>query len=172
MPFLFFLDHYFLSLPRFPEYQRRSILLVRKSPVRRTKKTTKRTLNGINPFFHRIPSVAYQILALDSTQASNDLELHRLVHTRLLSGSLNPELNLTPAQRRKALEGRVLELADRAKLGQGEKDVRDAEKKRAALRIREGMKAKQKERDSKKLEEVREYDMSSLGVALRVLLFR
>jgi len=62
---------------------------------------------------------------------------------------------MTPAHRRKALEGRVLELADRAKLGKGEKAVRDAEKGKAILRIREGMKSKQKDRDAVALEEAK-----------------
>lgn len=88
------------------------------------------------------------------TNAQNDALLHKLVHTRILSGSLNPELNLTPAQRKKALAGRVLEAAGRAKLGKGERDVRHAEHSKAAKRVREGLAAKQQERHEKQLEEV------------------
>jgi hypothetical protein len=69
---------------------------------------------------------------LDRTNAQNDAILHKLVHTKLLSGSLSTELELTPSQRRKALAGRVLELIGEAKLGRGEKLVRDAERKNAA----------------------------------------
>lgn len=58
------------------------------------------------------------------------------------------------AQRKKALEGRVLELANRSKLGHGEKDVRVTEHKKAAKHIRIGMKHKQKKKDEKQLEEV------------------
>lgn len=76
------------------------------------------------------------------------------MHTKLLSGSLNPNLDLTPAQRRKALAGRVLELTGSVKLGKGEKQVRDAEKKKASKQVREGLSAKQKERDVQQLEEV------------------
>lgn len=81
--------------------------------------------------------------------------LHKLVHTKLLSGSLTTELELTPAQRRKALAGRVLELTGEAKLGKGERIVRDAEKRKAAKRVREGLAHKQKERNVQELEEVR-----------------
>ena len=67
---------------------------------------------------------------------------------------MNPELNLTPAQRKKALAGRVLEAAGKAKLGKGERDVRHAEHSKAAKRVREGLVAKQQERHEKQLEEV------------------
>jgi len=72
-----------------------------------------------------------------------------------LSGSLNPELELTPAQRRKALAGRIAELSDEAKLGRGEKSVRDKERNRASKRVREGLLQKQKERREQELAEVR-----------------
>src|SRR5882762_7039230 len=79
------------------------------------------------------------------SNAQNDALLHRLVHTKLLSGSLNPDVNVTPAQRKKALAGRVLELAGQAKLGQGEKAVRSKERNHAAKRVREGIANKQAE---------------------------
>ncbi|KAK7696643.1 hypothetical protein QCA50_001301 [Cerrena zonata] len=85
----------------------------------------------------------------------NDKLLHRLVHTRLLSGSLNEELDLTPAQRRKALAGRVLEAAGKAKLGKGENTVRKTERNKAAKHIRDGMQVKHKERHEKKVEEAK-----------------
>ena len=88
------------------------------------------------------------------TNAQNDAILHKLVHTKLLSGSLSTELELTPSQRRKALAGRVLELSGKAKLGRGEKLVREAEKNRASKRVREGITNKQKERSKQELEEV------------------
>ncbi|KAI9448219.1 hypothetical protein H4582DRAFT_2107582 [Lactarius indigo] len=90
------------------------------------------------------------------TNAQNDALLHRLVHTRLLSGSLNPELNLTSAQRKKALEGRVLELAGSSKLGQGEKTMRAKERDKASKRVREGMLEKQKQRREKLVQEAKE----------------
>ena len=90
----------------------------------------------------------------DRTNAQNDALLHRLVHTQLLSGSLNPDLGLDPAQRKKALAGRVLEVAGKAKLGKGEKTVRVVERNKAAKFVREGMMKKHKERSQKELEEV------------------
>jgi len=78
-----------------------------------------------------------------------------LIHTGLLSGVANPdELGLTGSQRRKALEGRVLELAEKTKIGKGESLVRKAERNKAAKRVRLGIEAKQKERVKQKLEEV------------------
>ncbi|EMD41081.1 hypothetical protein CERSUDRAFT_111654 [Gelatoporia subvermispora B] len=91
----------------------------------------------------------------DLTNAQNDALLHRLVHTRILSGSLNPELDLTPAQRKKALAGRVLEVSGQAKLGKGETTVRTAEHNKAAKRVRDGIADKQKERSKKELEEAK-----------------
>lgn len=89
-----------------------------------------------------------------STNAQNDALLHRLVHTKLLSGSLNAELDLTPSQRRKALAGRVLEAAGQVKLGKGETAVRAKERNKAAKHVRDGLIAKQKQRNEKALEEV------------------
>ena len=98
-----------------------------------------------------------------STNVQNDALLHKLVHTKLLSGSLNSELQLTPAQRKKALAGRVLEVSGSVKLGKGEKVVREAERNKAAKRVREGLLDKKKEREKKELEEVCRYlFMSSL----------
>ncbi|KAK7470740.1 hypothetical protein VKT23_002161 [Stygiomarasmius scandens] len=85
----------------------------------------------------------------------NDALLHKLVHTKLLSGSLNPELDLTPAQRRRALSGRISELAGDVRLGRGEKSVREAERNKQAKRVREGLLAKEKERQKAKLEEAK-----------------
>src|SRR6267154_4850909 len=93
-------------------------------------------------------------LTLTSTNAQNDALLHRLVHTQLLSGSLNPELGLTSAQRKKAMEGRILELAGNSKLGQGEKVVRTQERDKASKRVREGLLEKQKQRREKMIQEV------------------
>ncbi|KAI0921897.1 hypothetical protein AcW1_004248 [Taiwanofungus camphoratus] len=89
------------------------------------------------------------------TNAQNDALLHRLVHTHLLSGSTNPDLDMSSAQRKKDLAGRVLEVAGKAKLGKGEGTVRTLEQKRAAKRVREGIALKQKERNQRELEEAK-----------------
>ncbi|KII94780.1 hypothetical protein PLICRDRAFT_33591 [Plicaturopsis crispa FD-325 SS-3] len=91
----------------------------------------------------------------ERNNAQDDALLHRLVHTKLLSGSLNPELNLTSAQRKKALAGRVLEVSGKVKLGKGERAVREKERNRAAKHVRDGMVDKQKERQEKELEEAK-----------------
>ncbi|KAF5363667.1 hypothetical protein D9756_000703 [Leucocoprinus leucothites] len=92
----------------------------------------------------------------DRTNAENDALLHRLVHTQLLSGSLNPELNMTPAHRRKALAGRVMELAEGAKLGKGEKVVRESERNKAGKRVREGLAQKQRKQERQDLEKAKD----------------
>ncbi|PBL02494.1 hypothetical protein ARMGADRAFT_1159023 [Armillaria gallica] len=91
----------------------------------------------------------------DRTNAQNDALLHQLVHTKLLSGSLNPELDMKPAQRKKALAGRILELNGDAKLGRGEKSVRQAERNKASKRIRAGLLEKEKQRQKAQLEEAK-----------------
>ncbi|PPQ64697.1 hypothetical protein CVT24_008324 [Panaeolus cyanescens] len=91
----------------------------------------------------------------DKTNAQNDALLHKLVHTKLLSGSLNPDLDMDGAKKRKALAGRVLELSGSAKLGKGEKSVREAERTKASKRVREGLVKKQEQRNKQELEEAK-----------------
>jgi hypothetical protein len=67
---------------------------------------------------------------------------------------LNPELDLTPAQRKKALAGRVLEVSAGVKIGKGEQVVREVERNKAAKRVREGLHVKKQEREKNELEEV------------------
>ena len=62
---------------------------------------------------------------------------------------------MTPAQRRRALEGRVMELASSAKLGKGESIVRDTERKKNSKRVRLGLERKVDEQGQRTLEEVR-----------------
>ncbi|KAJ4481442.1 hypothetical protein C8J55DRAFT_488672 [Lentinula edodes] len=91
----------------------------------------------------------------ERSNIQNDALLHKLVHTKILSGSLNSELELTPAQRRKAFSGRVIELTGDAKLGRGERSVRLAEHNKASKRVREGLMQKQKERRAAQLQETK-----------------
>ncbi|KAF8558889.1 hypothetical protein OG21DRAFT_1595169, partial [Imleria badia] len=91
----------------------------------------------------------------ERTNTQNDALLHRLVHTKLLSGSLDPELDLSHAQRGSALAGRVLELAGRAKLGKGESVFRQEQRNKAAKRIRDGLVRKQREQEQMTLEEAK-----------------
>ncbi|KAF8138572.1 hypothetical protein EV363DRAFT_1153780 [Boletus edulis] len=91
----------------------------------------------------------------ERTNAQNDALLHRLVHTRLLSGSLNPDLDLNHAQRGRALAGRVLELAGAAKLGKGEGVFRQQQRNKAAKHVRDGLSRKEREQDKKALDEAK-----------------
>lgn len=76
------------------------------------------------------------------------------MHTQLLSGSLDPDAAIKPSKRRKALAGRVLEVAGAAKLGKGERFVKEAERNKASKKVRDGMLTKQEERNKKALDEV------------------
>lgn len=91
----------------------------------------------------------------DLTNAQNDATLYRLLHTKLLSGSLNPDLDLSHAEREKALSGRLLELSGEAKLGKGESIHRQAEHNKASKRVREGLMRKKVEREQKQLVEAK-----------------
>ncbi|KAJ3490323.1 hypothetical protein NLI96_g1543 [Meripilus lineatus] len=104
---------------------------------------------------------------LEMTNLQNDALLHRLVHTKLLSGSLNPDLDIKPSQRRKALAGRVLEVAGKAKLGKGETSVRAAERNKAAKHVRDGLITKQNDRNQKALETAKQ--MGNYHPALKQL---
>jgi hypothetical protein len=79
---------------------------------------------------------------------------------------METELELTPAQKRKAMEGRVLELAGKAKLGKGENYVREKERNRASKRVRDGLHDKVEERRKQELARVR---ITSIKKALCVL---
>ncbi|TFK75991.1 hypothetical protein BDN72DRAFT_831431 [Pluteus cervinus] len=92
----------------------------------------------------------------EKTNVQNDALLHRLVHTQLLPGSLNRDLNLSRADHRKALAGRILELAGSAKLGKGEKLVREAERNKASKRVREGLLSKVQQRGKQQFEEAKD----------------
>ncbi|KAI6047268.1 hypothetical protein EDC04DRAFT_2887075 [Pisolithus marmoratus] len=99
--------------------------------------------------------VSKEHLEDEQTNAQNDAMLYRLLHTKLLSGSLNDELGLSHAQRGKALSGRVLELSGQCKLGKGESLVREEEHDKASKRVRDGLLRKKEERSRKQLEEAK-----------------
>jgi hypothetical protein len=99
-------------------------------------------------------SVHGRRLINSSSNTQNDALLHRLIHTELLSGSQDSMLNLSAAQRRKALAGRVLELSGSARLGTGQKHVLEKERNKAAKHVRDGLIEKQKARENQELEEV------------------
>ncbi|TFL05770.1 hypothetical protein BDV98DRAFT_560617 [Pterulicium gracile] len=92
----------------------------------------------------------------DRNNAYNDAMLHRMVHTKLLSGSLSEDISLKPAARRKAMEGRLLELTGSSKLGKGENIIRKGERNKASTRVRKGLQDKVQERRKEKLEEAKD----------------
>lgn len=94
-------------------------------------------------------------LTLNRKNAKNDKLLHNLVHTQLLPSSLNPEMNSSSAQRRKFMEGRIVELAGGAKLGKGEKLLRKEEQNKHAKHVRDGLVEKHRKKQKQKLEDVR-----------------
>lgn len=58
------------------------------------------------------------------------------------------------SKHKKSIEGRLLEIANAAQVGEGETSVRKEEHKKATRSIREGIKAKRKERIQQKIAEV------------------
>lgn len=87
----------------------------------------------------------------------NDVLLHKLIHTKLFSGSLDNKVDSLPDKKRKVLAGRILELTGNAKLGKGEQQVYETERKRAAKSIREGIAQKQRQKKKQELEQVRSH---------------
>jgi uncharacterized membrane protein YebE (DUF533 family) len=87
----------------------------------------------------------------------NDTLLHKLIHTKLFSGSLDNKEDLLPDKKRKVLAGRILELTGNARLGKGEQQVYETERKKAAKRVREGIAQKQRQKTKQELEQVRSH---------------
>lgn len=92
----------------------------------------------------------------------NDVALQRLIHTSLLpSHAQETMLDISGAQRKKSLAGRVLEVSDpsHVRLGQGERKVREKERDRAGKKVRDGMMRKKSEREAKTLAEVKLFSL-------------
>jgi len=86
----------------------------------------------------------------------NDAILQRMIHTELLSGSLKPELDLTSAQRQKALAGRIEEIAGSSMIGKGEDAIRKSERNRLSKHIRDGIRNKRAKVHAAKIAESKE----------------
>jgi len=84
----------------------------------------------------------------------NDRTLYKLIHTKLLTATLDRPSDMAGAKHKKSLEGRILEVASAAKIGKGETTVRKEEHNKVPKHIREGIKAKRKDRVQKRIEEV------------------
>ncbi|KAG8882774.1 hypothetical protein FRB98_003488 [Tulasnella sp. 332] len=89
----------------------------------------------------------------------NDKALHRLLHTQLLAGFMSTELEMTPAERRRALQGRVLELSGSARLGDGLKVLRHDYKAHQPKGQRDLLSAKEKKIDTTRRVEAAENGM-------------
>ncbi|KLO16335.1 hypothetical protein SCHPADRAFT_217011 [Schizopora paradoxa] len=90
----------------------------------------------------------------ERTNLQNDALLHKLIHTQLLSAR-SSDASLKPAERKRVVQGRILELAAGAKLGSGEKSVKLEEQKRASKKIRLGLERKASEREAQTLEQAK-----------------
>jgi hypothetical protein len=89
------------------------------------------------------------------SNTKNDKLLHELVHSKLLNNTQAYDLNQGPAKRKRTVAGRLVELADSAKVGQGAVSLAAKEQARHAQRVRLGLREKAKEREAKALDEVR-----------------
>jgi hypothetical protein len=134
------------SLPRFLKSVQESLLIPRLKYPRRKRPT--------NCMIYLI----YLLSILTSTHrrenVENDRTLYKLIHTKLLTATLDRPSDMPGAKHKKSLEGRILEVASAAKIGKGETTVRKEEHNKVPKHIREGIKAKRKDRHEKRIEEV------------------
>lgn len=94
------------------------------------------------------------LTGLHRLNTRNDVLLHQLVQTRILE-PLDHTDHTKPAHKRKAVEGRVMELTGAVKVGKGEAQLRKCEQNSASKRVREGLAAKEAQVIAKQREEVR-----------------
>ncbi|KAG9045150.1 hypothetical protein FS837_006949 [Tulasnella sp. UAMH 9824] len=85
-----------------------------------------------------------------------DKELFRLLHTRLLAGTTNSAVHQTNGERRRALQGRVIELAGGAKVGHGLKVLHHQYKVHQPKRTRDVIEKKEKATDAARKAEFEE----------------
>jgi hypothetical protein len=77
------------------------------------------------------------------------------VHSQLLNNPYAFDAKQGSAGRSRVMAGRLLELAEDVKLGQGATALKAKENARHAQRVRLGLREKAKQREAKALEEVR-----------------
>ncbi|KAG8974901.1 hypothetical protein FRB90_009677 [Tulasnella sp. 427] len=85
-----------------------------------------------------------------------DKELFRLLHTRLLAGTTDSAVHQTNGDRRRALEGRVIELSGKANVGHGLKVLHHQYKVHQPKRTRDIIKKKEKATDTARRAEFEE----------------
>jgi hypothetical protein len=91
-----------------------------------------------------------------------------MIHTKLLTGSLNADLDLSPAKSRKAFAGRIEEIANTSAIGLGEELVNKMVNNKAPMRIRNGIRKKEALRKEARVEEVWiSFSLSSYHAFLR-----
>ncbi len=94
------------------------------------------------------------ILTFNRSLVHNDKELYRLLHTKLLAGSAESAVHTTNGQRHRAIQGRLLELSGKAKIGDGVKLVRHEYKMHQPKRQRDQMHSKERQVDNGRRKEV------------------
>ncbi|KIO33950.1 hypothetical protein M407DRAFT_3705 [Tulasnella calospora MUT 4182] len=85
-----------------------------------------------------------------------DKELFRLLHTRLLAGTTSSAVHQTNGERRRALQGRVIELAGGAKVGHGLKVLHHQYKVHQPKRTRDVIEKKEQATDAARKAEFEE----------------
>ncbi|GAB1518784.1 hypothetical protein RhiTH_001849 [Rhizoctonia solani] len=91
----------------------------------------------------------------EHSNSKNDKLLHELVHSQLLSNPHAYDAKQGSAQRSRTVAGRLLELANDAKIGRGTDTLKTKENSRHAKRVRLGLLDKAKQREAKALEEAK-----------------
>ncbi|QRW05173.1 hypothetical protein RhiLY_04172 [Ceratobasidium sp. AG-Ba] len=91
----------------------------------------------------------------EESNTRNDKLLHELVHSQLLNNTQAFDPSRGSAKRSRVVAGRLAELADNAKVGQGALSLVAKEQARHAQRVRIGLREKAKQREAKALEEAK-----------------
>ncbi|KAF8605165.1 hypothetical protein BDV93DRAFT_491401 [Ceratobasidium sp. AG-I] len=89
------------------------------------------------------------------SNTKNDKLLHELVHSKLLSNPDAFNVEQGSAKRNRTMAGRLVELADGAKVGQGATSLKAKEQSKHAKRVRLGLKAKAQQREAQALDEAK-----------------
>ncbi|KAG9128167.1 alpha mannosidase-like protein [Ceratobasidium sp. 392] len=91
----------------------------------------------------------------EQSNTRNDKLLHELVHSQLLNNTQAYSHGQGSAERSRTVVGRLVELADGAKVGRGAASLVTKEQARHAQRVRIGLREKAKQREAKALEEAK-----------------
>ncbi|KDN43512.1 hypothetical protein RSAG8_06101, partial [Rhizoctonia solani AG-8 WAC10335] len=112
-------------------------------------------LKASSPVPSASTSKAPDVVVFDARAGTSSQLLHELVHSQLLSNPHTFDAKQGSARRSRMVAGRLLELADDAKIGRGAEGLKAKENSHHAKRVRLGLLDKAREREAKALEEAK-----------------